>query len=86
MSLLWIKLSNMANYGVYMELTCLYSFNNEIKVTEDEDLFKKLLSSGEWFKHPNEVDQKLLEIENEKQIRRVRKPKPNDGECKTETV
>ena len=63
-------------------LNCIYHPVYPMRVVDDE-VYKDLLASGEWFKHPNEAKQ--VRQDYERQIRRdegqrVRKRKPKTSE------
>jgi len=48
-------------------INCIYHPTYPMRVVNNED-YETMLSSGEWFKHPNEA--KEVRIKYEKQIRR----------------
>jgi len=67
-----------------MPIACVYHKTEPMRVVTFEER-EKLLATGEWFKHPNDVN-KQKEIEHEKQIRRGTRKRRVNGECTSEKI
>lgn len=60
-----------------MSLTCIYHAIEEMKVVPYDER-DKLVATGEWFDHPNDVKKIIEDIKDERQIRqRTRRGKNN---------
>jgi len=71
--------------------SCLYHPNDGMRVIEaqDEDEYRRLLSTGMWFDHPNKAKEaKLIKIKednkDEKPIRQYTRKRRSNGEDSSE--
>ncbi len=64
-----------------MSLNCVYHKTQSFRVVEDE-IADEMVASGEWFRHPNDVN-KQKEITHEKPIRRKSRKRIINSECST---
>lgn len=46
-------------------ISCIYHAEKEMRVVEDDE-YERLLATGEWFKHPNDVLKKEIKDERQK--------------------
>jgi hypothetical protein len=62
-----------------MSLACVYHASQPFRVVEDA-IAEEMVASGEWFRHPNDVN-KQKEISHEKPIQRKSRKGSVNSEC-----
>ena len=68
-----------------MPLACVYHKTEKMRVVSFDER-ERLLETGQWFKHPNDVNKTITveETKHEEPIRRGRRKRIIDSEFKTE--
>lgn len=67
-----------------MSLACVYHKTLPFRVVED-DVREKMVATGEWFRHPNDVN-KQKDESHEKPIRRITKQRRSNGKNAPESI
>ena len=65
-------------------LNCIYHPDYGMRVVEDDE-YERLLLSGGWFKHPNDI-KKIGDNEHEVQFKREHNEKRRGRPCKQKSV
>lgn len=66
-----------------MPLACIFSPTEKMRVVTFEER-DKLVATGKWFAHPNDILKK--ELDNEKPIRQRTRKRINDSESSSTTI